>query len=491
MIVILLLLVAVNTCTSFSYIPKQVIRHISLQVSGTTTTTSVSSYSEAANIRTQYGHDATIYYYQQLLQHNELDTSAASFIAASSNSMRYLARIGWVYSQPNEGIDEEWEDDITKLHTFLEVSGYQHSVIRKHIFNLPTGIVDEEDVDQYSLERYKNDYPFGPTYVSPLVAGQGLDMSKSIYTSTSEEMLPSLQCLATLFLLSSCVPKHIVTESLIGGNDTLELLQRLGLVFIFDHRSIRKEDWVVPLVHLFPLSIPPPRYSHKYNDDSKHIVLVTDLHPNVLGMTSIPSTCNDEHQLSTEEGTVMYIGPDSLSLVQHLHSSLPQYIEDGGQNKKILDICTGSGVQALSTLAMLDMYEDNTNDSTSVALDINERALRFTSFNARLNGFEDRMTTICADLLSGEAAEVLSNNEESRYDILLANPPFIPTPPARSDMPASSIRLEKKNNDNATPRYGLFSSGGANGEDCLCAIVQLAPSLLQTGGIGKWCTLVQ
>jgi len=124
MIVILLLLVAVNTCTSFSYIPKQVIRHISLQVHATISSV---SYSEAANIRTQYGHDATIHYYQQLLQHNQLDTSAASFIAASSNSMRYLARIGWVYSQFNDvGTDEEWEDDITKLHTFLEVSGYQH-----------------------------------------------------------------------------------------------------------------------------------------------------------------------------------------------------------------------------------------------------------------------------------------------------------------------------------------------------------------------------
>jgi len=37
----------------------------------------------------------------------------------------------------------------------------------------------------------------------------------------------------TLELLES-VPKHIVTESLIGGNNTLELLERLGLVFIFD-----------------------------------------------------------------------------------------------------------------------------------------------------------------------------------------------------------------------------------------------------------------
>jgi len=169
-----------------------------------------------------------------------------------------------------------------------------------------------------------------------------------------------------------------------------------------------------------------------------------------------------------------------------LHSSLPQYIEDGGESKKILDICTGSGVQALSTLAMLDMYENSSNDSSAVSLDINERALRFTSFNAHLNGFEDKITTICADLLSGEAAEVLLNNGKTHYDILLANPPFIPTPPARSDIPASSIRLKEKNNDSTTPRYGLFSSGGSSGEDCLSAIVQLAPSLLRTGGIGKY-----
>ena len=51
------------------------------------------------------------------------------------------------------------------------------------------------------------------------------------------------------------------------------------------------------------------------------------------------------------------------------------------------------------------------------------------------------------------------------FDIILANPPFIPTP-AQED-------IEK--------RYGLFSSGGSDGEDVLRSIISLSPKLLRRG----------
>jgi len=516
------------------------------------------NYAQAYQIRTQNGHDAAIHHYRQLLLQNPQDTSAATRIAASKDSLRLLAKVGWPYAQLNEyqtiKQTEDWEGDIEKLHNLLDLSNYHHSSLRSHIFNLPTGIDndDEGNGDQQSLAKYKNDYPMGPTYIRPLAAGQGLDLSKLIDPSltsgksmdTARKWLPSLQCLATLFLLSSCVPKQLLIESIVGGKETLELLLRLGIVFIFDAKQgvderkqsapgdrVEEDEWVVPLIHLFPLDIPPIRsLSCDGKHRAKHMVLMTDLHPNVLGMTSIPKLIesNKGHSPSddNEEGAVMYIGPDSLALVHHLHASMLQYVESQTEMQsfgRILDVCTGSGVQALATLGMLDLLKQNVLDSAgmdpmAIAVDINERALRFTRFNAHLNGYSDKLLTVHADLLSGEAyprtnaqhakheefkgddtslVEVLLNKlvieekqqsfqhdrkKEQKFDIFLANPPFIPVPPSRSDDAASSLRKNEGCGDTSTPRYGLFSSGGASGEDCLRAIVQIAPSLLRSDG---------
>eukprot|EP00578_Thalassiosira_sp_NH16_P022931 CAMPEP_0181083204 /NCGR_PEP_ID=MMETSP1071-20121207/4036_1 /TAXON_ID=35127 /ORGANISM="Thalassiosira sp., Strain NH16" /LENGTH=627 /DNA_ID=CAMNT_0023164853 /DNA_START=294 /DNA_END=2174 /DNA_ORIENTATION=+ len=525
------------------------------------------SYEEASLLRTRKGHDATIHHYRQLLLRKPQDTSAATRLAASKHSPGYLARVGWPYSQVSDrptrvdqrgANQEDWEGDIEKLRALLRASNYRHSSLRKCVFNLPIGINDDDGDDggnhcdhrRQSLERYKNDYPMGPTYVRPLVPGQGLDLSSlidaadgtatltsgasPIYSKNDDSkwQLPSLQCLATLFLLSSCVPKRLFLESVIGGDDALELLLRLGVVFVFganlesDEQTGNEDEWIVPLVHLFPLDIPPIRslssgskHPASIDEGGKNMVLMTDLHPTVLGMTSIPKAkvvrddqdtfhYDDEDKGSESEGAVMYIGPDSLALVHHLHASMSQYLEAKTEDQtfcRVLDVCTGSGVQALASLAMLS--DKAGMDPAAIAVDINERALRFTRFNARLNGYSDSISTVRADLLSGKSYQYVESTRvdasplarllldklrpgdfklqscegEQRFDIILANPPFIPVPPSRSDNAASSLRENDKYvNHTSTPRYGLFSSGGPSGEECLRAIVKMAPLLLRS-----------
>jgi tRNA1(Val) A37 N6-methylase TrmN6 len=175
----------------------------------------------------------------------------------------------------------------------------------------------------------------------------------------------------------------------------------------------------------------------------------------------------------------MYIGPDSLALVNHLPSLRPSC--------RILDLCTGSGVQALSALSLLGDHVSN-----ALCVDINERALRFVQFNAALNGLADQVDVRRADLISGtmtcfEQGEIVQKslvkglrvvslqmnpNERattSSFDVILANPPFIPVPP---------------DDNTILQRYGLFSSGGPDGEDVLKVVVQLASALLPpTGGL--------
>lgn len=491
------------------------------------------TYAQASRIRAQLGHSAAKHHYRQLLLRNPYDTSAATRIAAADDSMKILAKVGWPYSQLEErllmpsSIGYDWEDDTKKLNSVLKSSNYHHSVLREHVFNLHH-IEIADDEDNNLLRNYKHDYPMGPSYARPLVAGDFFNVSQSISVFEHDNgWLRSLQCLAALFLLASSVPRKIFVESVIGGEETLELMMRLGIVFLFDEKkelnngmmmeSKLEEEWVVPLVHLFPLEIPSVRslYSRALSERN-HIILMTDLHPSVLGVISIEAieTIQDSHaKAESSEGAVMYIGPDSLALVQHLHASLLHFIESSTNPQspmRVLDICTGSGVQALAALAMLDSQSDHPFlASTAVAIDVNERAIRFTTFNAHLNGFKDRIRTIHADILSGKAYRrkneqntndkelegahsslvgmLLKNleDEESKFDILLANPPFIPVPSSRSDCAASKLGEvddSRSNKMRSFPRYGLFSSGGASGEECLCALLRVAPSLLKSDG---------
>jgi methylase of polypeptide subunit release factors len=195
-----------------------------------------------------------------------------------------------------------------------------------------------------------------------------------------------------------------------------------------------------------------------------HLILATDLHPRVLSCTTVGTSL---------DGAVMYIGPDSLALVNHLPLLLP--------TSRILDLCTGSGVQALSAL-----LGDRT--SNALCVDINERALRFVTFNAALNGLADQVDVRQADLIAGtmtcskqgdivqkslveglREASLQMNLREltSSFDVILANPPFIPVPP---------------DDDTILQRYGLFSSGGPDGEDVLKVVVQIASALLPPYG---------
>jgi methylase of polypeptide subunit release factors len=482
------------------------------------------SYAEAWQIRTGLGHHAAVPYYQELLSKTDRDTSAATRIAASETSTERLSQVARSHSSSTE-----WKNDIAKLQIVLQKSRYNHTTMREYIFNLPVGLSSNTDRNQdyNSFDQYKNNYPFGPIYVRSLYAGQHLDI-QSLIRDINDEWKPSLQCLTILFLLAGCVPRSLFLRVVVGGAETMDLLLRLGLVFIFNDPN--DNEMIVPLVHLFPVDIPeliqvtdPNEGSCAYNNNAKakSLTVMTDLHPNILGLTAI-----------NEDGTVMYIGPDSLALVQHLHASFVQYYKSRSSSEpfRITDFCTGSGIQALSILKMIELIPRSDkqeklydNNSLAVCVDVNERALRFTEFNALLNGFdiadspkdEDidynrnakmKIYTIHADLLKRKvlnfSAKDRMNSEhlhqslegyllrsgslqsEAKYDLLLANPPFIPTPRKVSDNKVLSVYGSMPLSiEPSTPIYGLFSSGGEDGEECLRVIVEMAPNLLSSDGM--------
>ena len=95
--------------------------------------------------------------------------------------------------------------------------------------------------------------------------------------------------------------------------------------------------------------------------------------------------------------------PDTETLVDYAVKHIPE-------GATFLDLCTGSGCVAISTLK-------NTKNTTAIAVDISGRALAVATENAHINGVEDRIHFRLADL----TREVI---DEPVFAVL-SNPPYV------------------------------------------------------------------
>lgn len=90
------------------------------------------------------------------------------------------------------------------------------------------------------------------------------------------------------------------------------------------------------------------------------------------------------------------------------------------ENPKILDMCTGSGCILLSILADMEKVH-------GVGVDISEEALKVAGKNAENLQVSERVQFIESNLFSGVFFSEKDGNDTSSYDILISNPPYIPT----------------------------------------------------------------
>ena len=125
---------------------------------------------------------------------------------------------------------------------------------------------------------------------------------------------------------------------------------------------------------------------------------------------------------------------------------------------RVLDLCTGSGVQAV--VAGL-----RCPGSQLTLVDRSDRALRFAAFNLRLNNISSDRTT----LLRGDLYTALDRAPSAeQFDLITANPPFVPNPGRAAGV--------------ANTAGALFADGGRRGDDVLRRIVQGAADRLRDGG---------
>ena len=90
------------------------------------------------------------------------------------------------------------------------------------------------------------------------------------------------------------------------------------------------------------------------------------------------------------------------------------------RNPRIIDMCTGSGCLLLSLLMELP-------DATGTGVDISAAALAVAERNRKNLELEKRAVLVQSDTFSGDYFQKNSGNISLEYDMLISNPPYIPT----------------------------------------------------------------
>lgn len=139
---------------------------------------------------------------------------------------------------------------------------------------------------------------------------------------------------------------------------------------------------------------------------------------------------------------------DTEILVDFAVNNLPS-------GSRFIDLCTGSGCVAISTLR-------NTENTHAVAVDISEGALSVAEKNARRNSVSDRVSFIQADVLKAAVP--------GKFFAVLSNPPYV------SDSAYEKLEPEIY----FEPKIAFV--GGADGLDFYGKIIDLYIDRLEEGG---------
>ncbi len=108
-----------------------------------------------------------------------------------------------------------------------------------------------------------------------------------------------------------------------------------------------------------------------------------------------------------KKGVFSY-GTDAVMLADYVEKNV---ISPGG--RKMCDLCSGTGI---IPLILCDKYEK----LKASCVEINENAANLSRESVKLNGFEDRIDVLCADI---KDVKTLFENEE--FDFVTCNPPYM------------------------------------------------------------------
>ncbi len=155
---------------------------------------------------------------------------------------------------------------------------------------------------------------------------------------------------------------------------------------------------------------------------------------------------------------------EAMKAFSPLPNPLPRDGGEGGESRvrgPILEIGTGSGCIAIA-------LAKNLPQSRITATDISKEALAIAKKNAEENGVADRIHFVLADLAPWRVFQA----EETRFDLIISNPPYIASGEIDT-LQAEVSRFE--------PRRAL--DGGSSGLEIIQKILQEAPDFLRPNGL--------
>jgi release factor glutamine methyltransferase len=126
----------------------------------------------------------------------------------------------------------------------------------------------------------------------------------------------------------------------------------------------------------------------------------------------------------------------------------------------ILDLCTGSGCIAIT------VAKHGTN-ARLYATDRSPQALEIARANAKRHGLGEQITFFCGDLFE----PLMNLGLEGCVDLILSNPPYIPSGLIQTLQPEVSLY---------EPREAL--DGGPDGLETIRRLIIQAPAYLSSGG---------
>lgn len=121
-------------------------------------------------------------------------------------------------------------------------------------------------------------------------------------------------------------------------------------------------------------------------------------------------------------GFEFYVDENVLVPRQDTETLVEKALEilENQKKPRILDMCTGSGCILLSFLM-------ERTDAVGTGVDISEGALAVAKQNRMHLQLEDRAEFVQSDLFSGDYFKKNSGNTVTEYDMLISNPPYIPS----------------------------------------------------------------
>jgi len=113
-------------------------------------------------------------------------------------------------------------------------------------------------------------------------------------------------------------------------------------------------------------------------------------------------------------GLEFYVNSNVLIPNQDTEILVEEALKDIHDGMTFMDLCTGSACIGLSVL-------NYTNDTTCYATDLSKDALEVANINADKLGLSDRIKFFNTDIFP------LEKDIDTKFDVILSNPPYIPT----------------------------------------------------------------